>query len=491
MFTLGGGGPRTADPRIALPGPLPFFFKGTPEEGVGTMSPLSGRSRSYLRSKMNLANTRDKWRQAAVYGQGTDVILFVPTDDMWTVHEHGGPGLSVETIAAASRRDAARIEKSKRRLSETVSAGLIYQWLRAWRGLEWYEAWQIRKIAPPAGVFIATREEVARCRAAWDWRRICQSVKLDVQDGFNYWILRRRIPDRRLLRWLFGWLAPKDVLILPEPVQRLREEMSMRGILRAAGEAATTIRYWTEHPKLKRALDDVAAFVQAPRHSVEPLSPAWRERHAEVRTDTVKRMSAYADAQRRVKCFERAGLHPSSYSQVRDEARRLGVLAELDKYLKFEQPYSWEQSMKSGLVAGGRMYLASSGMWLFRAEAEGLRTKQGIPQLEVLPHFDDWFYDWTRPHADGGKRIDLPEVAELADHHLPANGQREQPPRQKRGRRPGTIDKEAQARDQKIKEVLKEEQQKAPDSRKSQAQIAREFEVHESHVSRLVHSRDP
>jgi hypothetical protein len=212
------------------------------------------------------------------------------------------------------------------------------------------------------------------------------------------------------------------VLILPRPFQRYREEKSLRGIYAAAGVEAALLNYWDSSEALKAALHDVRQHVLRPKTTITPLTRTWRERHPTVNDATVGRMIALAKAETPASCLKRAQLQPSTAGLVREQARQLGIENELEQFLRFEGDYRFEMSNRSGLVAGGKMFLASAAMWKFRDRAEELRSQCNIAQLATLPHFDDWFYDWTRPHADNGRRVELPEIASVPAAQAPPQG---------------------------------------------------------------------
>src|SRR5262245_30988872 len=136
---------------------------------------------SFANERENVANTRDKWQQDAIYPAGVkdgEPLLYVPTDDIWLVHETakevkltGQRAIDVAAIAAVTYRSDESLASRKRKLNRQVSEGLIYSWLRKHQARPWFEGWLFRAERPPKEVTIADSDITRRCRKAWDFRR--------------------------------------------------------------------------------------------------------------------------------------------------------------------------------------------------------------------------------------------------------------------------------------------------------------------------------
>lgn len=372
-------------------------------------------------------------------------VLFVPTADMWRLHEVGKPtailghlGLAHMALSQWEKRfdrDRQWLRKwlySGRRLPPAVANGfqptpgmedfrreatitailarafrpreritdsLVSFWKQRFKKYDWFEGWLLRGENPPDGVRIATIQEVDRCARAWDYAAFCQRAKIDC-GSYVLWISRDKIPSLAWLKWLFGAPPPPGAFVVVRELQHLRREMGRKGILRAAGLSTATIWYWERSPRTSRHIE--VALTGKSAAGVDGWSELTNQtrRHLE----TVGRLAGL-DA-----CCDRAGLSVSQYRNLMGEADRCGVKENLLRYLKSQGADGSNGTGKcrqSGLVAD-EFFVPTADMLDFREEALREGVKQKIWPLLNMPGRSGWFRDWTAPKAHRGRRHLVP-----------------------------------------------------------------------------------
>jgi hypothetical protein len=96
-------------------------------------------------------------------------ILFVPSEQMWTVQILASQGqASIEELAEAAG----------------ISFALIYYWLRKFKCLAWFRPWLLENAPAPNGVRVATLEQVRHCCKTWDYLAHSGQAELYGADAF-------------------------------------------------------------------------------------------------------------------------------------------------------------------------------------------------------------------------------------------------------------------------------------------------------------------
>ncbi len=376
----------------------------------------------------------------------TGGILFVPTEDMWNIHEASKPsaisvraGLgrvaryqwvrkygrdhpwlpewlrnscaipadsggfqptpamlafrqqaTIRAILSAVPRAQAAWRHDRR---PHVTEALLSYWRRVYRKFDWFDSWLLRGEDPSAGVVIITTQQARRCSLAWDFASFCQLAKI-TSDTYVRWLGQRVIPSLDWLKWLFGGPVPAGTFVVGPELQRLRGQMSRKGILRATGLNTSSIWRWERDQRTSNVIKSILAGGNGPEaeewHHLHPIT----QQHME---DVSRAASLEA-------CCDRADMSIALYYKVMKEAERCGVKNELRQYLNCEGRYA---SRLSGLVAEN-FFIPSRDMLRFRAEASREGTKQRVWSLQNLPAFEAWFRDWATPKPHRGKRHLVP-----------------------------------------------------------------------------------
>src|SRR5262249_11119670 len=83
---------------------------------------------------------------------------------------------SISAITASAVRSNERVAApGSGRRGQHVSDEMIPYWLKKHQKLPWLKHWLLRGQKPPDNVTIPTKDEIARCRKAWDLRRLVRS----------------------------------------------------------------------------------------------------------------------------------------------------------------------------------------------------------------------------------------------------------------------------------------------------------------------------
>jgi hypothetical protein len=416
------------------------------------------------------ASNRSKDRGSALYG-----ALFVPTEDMWLVHEASKPeailtraGLSpraweywetyyadhwpavrlwlyswkfakpkgvenfvprdgMETFRdhshVAAVADASIRSEEQRRTSWQpdyaghVTKQLVWSWQKKHRDLEWFDPWLTRGEDAPAGITIATADQVRRCGKAWDFIGLCGRAGLTADGTYTKWIKAKRIPDPDWLKWLYGAPAPESSFVVGPALQRLRIERSLSSIRRASKVSMTALEHWKKTPHLKARLDEaIAAGHRAHR---KPAGSAWSDEWNALPRRTRSLMLGFARARSAGECCERAEVTRSHADNLLVEARQRGVEKDLREFLGLDGKY--HEFPQRGLVRPN-FFIPSEAMLAFRKVALEEWTVQRIAELKSLPAFEEWFLDWARPGAMDGRRPSLSAMRRQTASAVPASG---------------------------------------------------------------------
>jgi hypothetical protein len=400
--------------------------------------------------------------RSAIYQDGEN-ILFVPTEDMWLVHDASTPeavairaGLSPHTVTYwrceyrreapwlgdwlygdpppevadsgfrptpamhAFRQEATRVailrkaSRTPEQLATTsgnpgrgaaVNPGNISQWEEQYRSCPWFKRWLRRGEKPPPEVTIATPEQIQCCRRAWDYVAHCCRVGISPLNSYTTTWYGRSIPDLGWLIWLYGGLPPAGAFVVGRPLQRLRSEMTIETICEKTGVSPHSHRKWIQHPVASKALQDAIKTAGGPGGTGAAKQRKWLTRWGELDGVSMGRMWKYGCAATLTACCERAKVIRPQYFLWLREAKERGVSELLRQYLSCDGLFR-TAPRQTGLVAPN-FFIASEGMLAFREAAREEAVRQGISRLKPLnkhPCFVKWFVDWTAPRPKGGRR---------------------------------------------------------------------------------------
>jgi hypothetical protein len=323
---------------------------------------------------------------------------------------------TVKALAAAAVRSGEQIKTAriKKRYGPHVSHLLIHHWLEKWERPPWFKPWLLRCQRPPDHITVATADQVARARVAWDWAGHCHRTLAGSQRNEEPHPLDTRvyaswiggpIPDVGWLKWLFGWTEPDGAFIVTLGLQRLREESSREGIAKAAGIAPSLPRFWEkERPLFWEALKE------AIRTRANPPALTWSAQYPKIPADTKERLLRYAQASTLKARCERAGPTETEFYRLRSEAEKKGLGAHFEWFMNFEGEYGWAHSQRSGLLAPN-FFVPSPAMLAFRKVAA--EAMKGNWDLFNLPFADWWLRDWATP--DCGRGNALPFASQAPD----------------------------------------------------------------------------
>jgi hypothetical protein len=331
-------------------------------------------------------------------------ILFAPLLDWWDIHH-----------AASARRfgDPAYDHFKKRRLCRELNADLKaagkrpVPWLLVFkaghplRKYTWFLDWLLRGKRPPANVTIVPPAILEWAAQAWDYVATCGAAGVSIS---AYEKSLRAIPSLAALKWYFALgPAPDGLLLLDEPVQKIRFQRSIRRICSpdAARVSRKTWQQWQKDPELKdlvrRAID--AASNGGHRGPLESL-PAWKRIGPRGR----KSVWNFAKAATISACAAREDppIHPTVYSAKRAEAKKLGALAAFDKYLAIEDRGKGQR--KADMV-DPKLFAPRPFALKFHAAAASRRPERPRDLLELQQHpvFHQWFLDSVIPRKMAGR----------------------------------------------------------------------------------------
>ncbi len=292
-------------------------------------------------------------------------------------------------LSAAPRSDQAAWRRDSR---AHVTEALLSHWRGLYEEYEWFDGWLLRGENAPASVRVVTDQEAQRCSRAWDFATICRLAKID-SATYVSWFRRGLIPNLGWLKWLFGWPAPAGAFVVGRELQRLRREMGRKAMLCALGLNTATI--W--RVERGKQTSQPIKHILAGRNGAE--AEGWDQLHPNTR----RHMENLRRAVRLDACCKRADMSVGLYYQAMKEGERCGVKNELLQYLKIEGKYTSTKSRQSGLVADN-FFIPSPDMLRFRAEARREGAEQHVWSLQHLPGFDAWFLDWATPKPYHGKR---------------------------------------------------------------------------------------
>jgi hypothetical protein len=307
---------------------------------------------------------------------------------------------SISALAAAATRAPDHIKAHPRRsgLLRSVPPSLVKAWLKKYRGHAWFARWLLCGNSPPAGVTVATAAQVRGCRAAWDWIEHCARAGVSI-DQYYHWFETEdgqppKLPGLEYLKWLYGGVDPTGVFVVPEALQRLREEMKPDRICAAAGVHLRTWQAWRRDPALRDAVNGITAAVRESA-SLEP----WDQ----VQHQAKKKMMAYAKAATAKASCQRAHISPAHCYKLVMEADALGLRDELEDYLNCRGRYGGRRGKATGLTAPS-FFVPSRAMWKFRRVAEKAVAKQRMFLFDDLPGLDAWVVAWVSPSEEYSRR---------------------------------------------------------------------------------------
>jgi hypothetical protein len=408
---------------------------------------------------------------------------FRATDAMLAFRKHA----TITAIIAAASRPKERMKEAWRYdYQPHVTESLLSHWRRLYKDFDWFDGWLLRGEDLPANVRVVTPHQVRRCARAWDYAMFCRLAKTST-DSYVIWLSRGLIPNIAWLKWLFGAPAPAGTFVVGHELQRLRREMSRKGILRAINLNTASIWVWERNP---RTTNHIKAILDG--RDASKLE-GWDQIHVGTRRkmEGVYRVSSLDES------CKRAKTSIALYYKAMQEAERYGVKNELLQYLKIEGKYTSNMSRQSGLVAEN-FFIPSPFMLRFREQAVTEGAKQQIWSLQNLPGFVTWFLDWVTPKPHRGRRHLLPStvssingesgakdgMSEMGIEKVLSGSQevvRTRQSQKKRGRQKGWRDEEVANRKQKMLEAWDR-----GDFGKNKAAAARAYNFHRPDASKWI-----
>jgi hypothetical protein len=314
---------------------------------------------------------------------------FQPTPEMLAFRKNS----TIRAFLAASTRSRKRMQGAWRRdYLRQIPESLVSHWRRLYRAFEWFDRWLLRGEDPPAEVTVVSVQQADRCSRAWDYPTFCQRAGIQT-DTYVLWLSRRLIPDLGWLKWLFGAPPPTGAFVVGLRMQRLRHEMSRKGILKAAGLNSATIWLRERDDRTRELMKTILAGGSA----------AETEEWAQLPPVIQRQLLAISKAAGLDACCRRVKLSRTGYYNALKDAECFGVKDKLLQYLRVQRQFWRSRSRQSGLVADN-FFIPTSDMLSFRQEACGEGVRQKVWSLASLPGFDDWFIDRTMPKPFRGKR---------------------------------------------------------------------------------------
>jgi hypothetical protein len=344
-------------------------------------------------------------------------VLFVPTEDMWAVHDSGkklaGTGATTAAILAAAERAPTGRRKDRR---QKVGDNLLSYWRKEVKKAllldsgrtdhwfrEWFEGWLLRGENNLTRVIVVPTPQATRCAKAWNFTAFFPEGSRVRADSYAR-CLRNQIPNLAWRKWLFGWPPPKDVFVVSKQLQRLRHELSEKVLLEHLGFYEGSVRSWRNDERTRTAFEAL---------SKGALVKEWEAVHEGVDAATRDRMITFVKVNSPEACCNRRQHKPdapdprpmsiSGYYKEKKKAEVCGVGTEFEKYLRSDSPFD---DRKSGMVVPG-FFIPTREMLRFRDHATKMAGAQKIWSLpQDIPGFDEWFLDWTTPKAQRGMRIE-------------------------------------------------------------------------------------
>jgi hypothetical protein len=328
--------------------------------------------------------------------------LFVPTQSLWDIHDAAAKAkLGIRKTPLAIR--------AARRLIESAGAH-VPQWLmgdNAMRCYPWFNPWVFEGHSVPKGVAVASRGQISRTSAAWDYVALCGSAGVSIS-MYSEWFGRGLLPSAEWLQWLFGDNPPSGCYVVPETIQRLRLERSIDAICTAAGVSKKTLQQWNKNETVKRAFEAAIHAASSSGHAGGMAGNTNWTQQSEVSRAAMWR---FAKAATISAACSRLHVHFTNYSQALRDAGKAGCADRLEEYLAIGG--QGKGYRKCGFVADN-FFIPSSGMLRFRRQAAAAATKQNLWALRRMPGFAEWLYDWTVPRAMKGKRHLAPPATNVA-----------------------------------------------------------------------------
>jgi hypothetical protein len=413
-------------------------------------------------------STREKGTQEVLYSDG-QAALFIPSEHMWLVRDQATPWsilqrldlneqlwkqwkvkyaesdpwlfdwlyqagkiregresivteamlafrdqTSIAAIAAAALKAGYGKLHKRKRPGPPAPQSTINRWLRRYRDRAWFKRWLIHAEAAPPGITIPTRDEIRRCRQAWDFDQICADAKLEPRHALRRWLDQEKIVGLEQLKWLYGLSELLGTFVVREELQRLRLESSGSAIARVSGVQQHTVKLWRSNPVTKAALEDAERWAAHRHGSCEAASKRLNEKHLRVPRrniagqETMDRMLRHATAATFQACRARTEvmfptLTDQGYHGLLREAKRLGVDNALLDYLASRGDFAPHKSRECGFFADGKLFVPSPAQFKFRVAAAAKAKKCNVSALRSLPLFDRWFADWAVPYAMKGR----------------------------------------------------------------------------------------
>lgn len=313
----------------------------------------------------------------------------------------------LSSIANATQRSVEQLSATRaKRLAPRVSVPLICSWFDSLAEHEWFRPWLLRGQRVPDEVTVATRELVRRARRAWDYVAHLRATGVRDRGTYPRWLAE--FPNQSYLRWLYGGPNPEGVFVVPLRLQRLRNESTETAICLAAEPklGPHTPGLWRRSEFLRGLLQVLMAKASHGGTAVGPDALAKGDPR------TLRAMFAYARAATvNARCV-RAGLHASNYSTLIRGAERVGAKADLDLYLNAKRPQGDWRKCRS--VFSARLFVPSPAMLEFRSGA--IAAGAQVLFAADLPGLEEWFLDWVVPRATSGRRYKPPAIADKAGH---------------------------------------------------------------------------
>jgi len=313
---------------------------------------------------------------------------FRPTESMQAFRKEA---TIIAILAAATRPQNGIAWRKDYRVD--VGEALLSYWRRMYATYSWFDHWLLRGEDAPPEVTVATAQQIQRCARGWDFATFCKRLGTRANATYVLWLKRKLIPNCAWLKWLYGAPEPTEAFVVSSELQRLRREMGKKAILKAVGLDLARLWQWERSPETSGPMKAILAGGDA------TTMEQWECLHANTR----QHMEAIRKAMSLDECCSRAQVSKSKYYVLLAHADRCGVKAELEKYLKIEPPYEATKSRRSGLVSA-HFFIPTPDMLRFREEAIREGAQQQIWSLQNLPGLDEWFIDWTAPKAYRGRR---------------------------------------------------------------------------------------
>jgi hypothetical protein len=133
-----------------------------------------------------------------------DRTALVPTDAMAAFRREAMQESIAAAVARSGETAAGRRHPNR---SEHVSSHLIQAWRQTLRARPefraWIDGWFLRGEEPPAAVVVASADQVERCSLAWDYVRLCERVWVwsagELQEGITHFNTYRRWIQRGVI----------------------------------------------------------------------------------------------------------------------------------------------------------------------------------------------------------------------------------------------------------------------------------------------------